>query len=341
MKGGQCLPFLFYNLCMNATTLKPFNLEQTVKRLSTLRPAMAINALIIDWIIIISTITITETFFNPLLYILAVMIIGGRMHALGIMSHDVVHYRFLPNRKLADIIGNIFMTWPLFYTVPGFRSMHLRHHSKLNTDEDPDWVRRRGKDEWTFPMSENKLMGIMAKDVSGFNLYQYIMKVFVLPKKDKKLKKDFDSLPVTYYVAMALFYITLFTVITYFGVWKQYLIYWVIPIFTWLKFIKRVRAVAEHFAIPAGKRDELTRTVIPTFFERIFVAPKGINYHIEHHRYPGVPWYHLEEFHHILQKQGLLTQMGHVTDGYLKGVLREARKECCLTTQNGASPKPL
>ena len=121
------------------------NLEDKIRELSKLNPTKFLLYLYLDWFIIIAAIYMHIFFNNPIIYICTVLVIATRQQALGVLSHDIVHFRFLNNRKFADLIGNVFMTWPLFFTIPGYRSMHLRHHSKVNTDDDPDWVRRKGK----------------------------------------------------------------------------------------------------------------------------------------------------------------------------------------------------
>ena len=49
----------------------------------------------------------------------------------------------------------------------------------------------------------------------------------------------------------------------------------------------------------------MTRTTIPTRLESLFILPRNIGYHIEHHWYPSVPFYRLPELHdRLLQVPG-------------------------------------
>ena len=57
--------------------------------------------------------------------------------------------------------------------------------------------------------------------------------------------------------------------------------------------------------------------------ERIFVAPKNVNYHIEHHFFPSVPFYRLPELHAILMSKPGYREGAHVTRTYW-GVLEES-----------------
>jgi fatty acid desaturase len=88
-----------------------------------------------------------------------------------------------------------------------------------------------------------------------------------------------------------------------------------------------VRSIAEHFAIH-GEAGELgqTRTVLVSWFDRLFIMGKNGNYHLEHHLYPSVPFYRLPELHAELMRSEEYRRSAHLTRGYL-GVLRE-----CITS---------
>lgn len=305
-------------------------IEQKIKELSALDANKFLFYLYLDYAIIAGAIALHLVYANFIVYIISIIIIATRQQAIGILSHDVVHYRFLNNKKLADMIGNIFMTWPLYFTIPGYRSLHLRHHRKINTENDPDWVRRKGKSDWVYPMSKVKLYTMLLMDITGLNLYQNIQKLF-LPKSDKKLKEDFQKVDKSYYFGMAAFYLTCILIISAYNIWFEYLIYWVIPYFTFFKFIKRLRAVGEHFGIPDKEVMEVTRTTMVNPLEAFLFSQHHINYHVEHHRYAGVPFYNLPKLHKFLIEVGELEKMGHITrKGYLFGILTELTKECAL-----------
>ena len=74
-------------------------------------------AMLSDWVIITLTIGITISYFNPFTYILAVLIIGAKMHGLAILMHDATHYRFLKNRKWNDRLTNWIIMYPIFSSI--------------------------------------------------------------------------------------------------------------------------------------------------------------------------------------------------------------------------------
>ena len=85
-----------------------------------------------------------------------------------------------------------------------------------------------------------------------------------------------------------------------------------------------IRSVAEHFGELAYEDDlSASRTVKPALLERFFIAPHQVGYHLEHHLYPGVPFYHLPKLHQLLMKQKKYQEKAHITNGYVRGLLNE------------------
>jgi fatty acid desaturase len=107
------------------------------------------------------------------------------------------------------------------------------------------------------------------------------------------------------------------------GVWWAYPLLWLVPLLTWMMVITRIRNIAEHAVVP-DSNDPLrnTRTTEASLFERMFIAPYFVNYHLEHHLLFYVPCYNLPKLHCILM-QGPHSARMEVQRGYLS-VLRLA-----------------
>jgi len=89
--------------------------------------------------------------------------------------------------------------------------------------------------------------------------------------------------------------------LTYFGAWYAFLLYWIVPYCTWHIAIQYARLICEHSAVESEEEEyAITRTTIPTWLESIFILPRNVGYHIEHHWYPSVPFYRLPELHRQL-----------------------------------------
>ena len=68
-----------------------------LKKLSVLQPWGMVAALALDWAVIAAAITLSSHFGGVWLYLLAVAVIAGRMHGLGVLMHETAHFRFLKN----------------------------------------------------------------------------------------------------------------------------------------------------------------------------------------------------------------------------------------------------
>ena len=103
------------------------------------------------------------------------------------------------------------------------------------------------------------------------------------------------------------FYAAVVAMFAWFGALHLLAMYWFVPLFTWLIVIFRVRSIAEHSAIE-GRANAYaqTRSTRASVLDHIFVAPKNVNYHIEHHFYPSVPFYRLPELHRVLMSKARL-----------------------------------
>lgn len=133
------------------------------------------------------------------------------------------------------------------------------------------------------------------------------------------------------------YYLGAATLITLLGIWQGFLLYWVVPYMTLFFLFLYVRGVAEHFG-SMDYEEELgsTRTVIPYFWERWFFAPHNINYHLEHHLFPGVPFYSLPKLGAALMRDETYRAKAHITRGYATGLLRE-----CLAAAKRDKPGQL
>ena len=119
------------------------------------------------------------------------------------------------------------------------------------------------------------------------------------------------------------------------GVWWAYPLLWLVPLLTWMMVITRIRNIAEHAVVPDSD-DPLrnTRTTRASLFERLFIAPYYVNYHLEHHLLFYVPCYNLPRVHTILMRSAHAARM-EVQPNYL-AVLRLATAKPANEDRPGA-----
>jgi fatty acid desaturase len=77
-----------------------------------------------------------------------------------------------------------------------------------------------------------------------------------------------------------------------------------------------VRSLAEH-ACTERTDDQLrnTRTTRANLLARMTFAPLHVNYHLEHHLLPTVPWWRLPALHRLLAARDVLPPAS-LADGY-------------------------
>jgi fatty acid desaturase len=293
--------------------------KEELLELSTLSPFRSCLHIAAEWLLILGAAYLCHRFWNPLLYVLAVAFIGARQHALLILMHDGVHYRLFRSRQLNDWTSEVILAWPNLISARAYRKNHFAHHRYLDTAQDPDWVRHRGDPSWVFPKQWSKLWWLLIRDICGYGAVLYLKLARTLLSKDTGVSRGFLVLRYGFYAAVVLIFAWL-------GALHLLLMYWFVPMFSWLLMIFRVRSIAEHFAIE-GRSDAFahTRSTRASILEHIFVAPKNVNYHVEHHFYPSVPFYRLPQLHRTLMTNPEFKDSVHVTQSYL-GVLRECAR---------------
>jgi fatty acid desaturase len=84
---------------------------------------------------------------------------------------------------------------------------------------------------------------------------------------------------------------------------------WVVAFFTPMPLFVRIRSIAEHGCVPRVA-DVLrnTRSTRAGLLLRLTVAPNGVNYHLEHHLVPAIPYYRLRDAHRVLAERQLVPE---------------------------------
>ncbi|MGE0529174.1 MAG: fatty acid desaturase, partial [Bdellovibrionales bacterium] len=111
-----------------------------------------------DWLIIGMAVALSTYTDNFWVYIFCAGVVGSRQHALFVLVHEGVHKHLARSKRVNDWISNLFAAYPILFDTEAYRENHLRHHEHLNTDQDPDWTRKKGHSEWKFPQKTRNLV---------------------------------------------------------------------------------------------------------------------------------------------------------------------------------------
>lgn len=240
-------------------------------------------------------------------YLLAVIFIAGRQHALMILVHEGVHGLLFRHKKINDVMSDFFCILPFGSSFLNYRNNHLAHHGHLNTAKDPDWVR---KADWSFPLAPMILFQFLLKEAYPRSFNARILRFLRMIQG-----KDFSR---PYHLLILGYYGILFALLTYAGVWRDFLFYWLVPLWFVTPVIFTIRSVAEHFALEGDHELNSSRDLKPGFLNQLFF-PHNSSLHLTHHLFPFVQCYHLREVHEELRKRSYYARHAKWNDGYFVG----------------------
>ncbi len=272
----------------------------------------------LDWGLVFGAMALVAWLPHVLTVLLALFVIGARQLGLAVLMHEAAHRTLFSSRRVNDWVGNWLCAYPIWADLHPYRPYHLQHHAKNWTDEDPDLELAR-----KHPVTAASMRRKVWRDLSGRVGWK---RVRILLRRDvqggdgmhtSRARAGWHNLR-----GVVGTNALLLAVLTLAGHPLLYLL-WVGAWFTSYSLVTRIRSIAEHSSVP-DPTDELqnTRTTEASWWERLFIAPNRVNYHLEHHLLMTVPHYHLPRMHELLCERGVL-EHALVTRGY-PGVLREA-----------------
>jgi len=281
--------------------------------------------LLVDYGLIAGAMALVAVVPNALSVLLALLIIGTRQLGLAVVMHESAHHTLFRNRRLNDFAGNWLAGYPIYLSADMYRAHHLEHHAKTWTEGDPDLGLAT-----PFPVNKRSMARKVARDLLGITgLKQLIGTTFLVFKVCRGEEVDAGTLPlrlergpaIRMVVGTLVTNAALFAFLWLLGHPMLYFL-WFGAWMTTNKLAARIRSIAEHAVVP-DPTDPMgqTRTVRAGWLERLFIAPNGVQYHLEHHLLMTVPHYNLPRFHEMLRDRGLLED-ACIADSYAQ-VLRQ------------------
>jgi fatty acid desaturase len=292
--------------------------REELEQLLELQDGYSWRSLIADWSLVAASFALVARWPNPLTVVLALFVIGGRQLGLAVLMHEAAHRTLFRNRRLNDWAGNWLCAYPVWGDLHPYRAYHLQHHAKTGTAEDPDLGLAA-----PFPVTRASLRRKVLRDLAGRT---GVKRAVATLRRDLGLSRGKvrrrDGAGVANLRGVVLTNAMLFGLCALAGYPVLYLL-WPAAWLTTYSLIMRIRSIAEHGMVP-DPADDLrnTRTTLARWWERLFIAPNRVNYHLEHHLLMTVPHYHLPRLHRLLQQRGAL-EGACITTGY-PAVLRLA-----------------
>ena len=201
---------------------------------------------------------------------------------LSVGLHEASHGRLLSRRWANDLVG-LLCGLPLLLPVTAFRTNHLDHHRRRGcgaraTPEVLDFALLRSLPVYA--------IGVAAK-AFGFVT---VLPVIALVKSRGRLRART--------IGEYLLIIAIVKAASVLVGWHQLVRLWFLPLAATALF-SQIRAVAEHGLTLKGNTFTASRTVVSSPVVSYLMC--NINYHLEHHLCPNLPWYRLPAAHRLLQ----------------------------------------
>ncbi len=271
----------------------------------TLHPHLPCLALASDWLLILLSFAVASVFpYWPAWVVIAILIARTQL-ALAVLMHEAAHNNLINHPRWNLWLGQALAASPLWMSLPTYQAGHLKHHRHPMVHDDPVALVFGVND---YPQPRHIVVLRLLRDLSGlgffYNLWRMQRGDFRHALPVVKKQPGWRGFEVGSAVAV---HALLLAYLVWLGHPWFYLWLWVIPSCTLLPFMGRMRAIMEHAGLgPMDDQRLNARTIVRPNWQTFLFGPHGIHYHIEHHLYPGLPFYQLPAVHAHLNARGCL-----------------------------------
>jgi fatty acid desaturase/1-acyl-sn-glycerol-3-phosphate acyltransferase len=212
--------------------------------------------------------------------------IGIAIHAMATLMHEGIHGTLFRRRGLDRWIGFV-LGAPALFSFTAYKVAHLAHHQHTRTARDPDDF---------LNVSNNRLVrSVVFYAWLAAGMFAYLLHV---PRGALRLASRRERRAIlTEYALMAGVIATAALICGGSGRLDIMLHAWIVALPVPVVF-GNVRSWAEHALTRPGHPLTHTRTVLSNRVVSFLMC--NLNYHLEHHLFPGVPWYNLPRLHALL-----------------------------------------
>lgn len=268
------------------------------------------QALLWDWGVIVALFVIAIQWPQPIVWICVFLWMSRQQLGLAILMHDAAHKRLATDVRLNDWLSQFFCAAPLLFSMYSYRTLHLKHHQDPLAADDPDLSLIGG-----YPISKKSFLRKLIRDATGISYFKFIRYFIHAARKPKRQvdtanqgeKKVRAKTPVGEIVFSILF----MNGLMFFILWQlghpiYYFTLWFLPAVTALQVLLRIRGVAEHAGYSQNQDQRVNARTLKPSWQTLIFAPHHVNYHIEHHIYPSVPYFRLPQLHRMMSERGEL-----------------------------------
>lgn len=252
---------------------------------------------------------------TPWLYLVGspfYLLAAASLHGISLFTHEGVH-GVLDQKAWRNRLLSMLCALPVLQNFSAYRVLHLQHHRNLGAEGDPDHYKNYTR--WT---------GLLFLMYWGRLLIGYPIYITAIPILGFRQGDRSDRGWILVEVMLLISMVTLGVIFLPVNV----LIHaWLIPMVI-INTIVNIRGMSQHTLLEQ-ESDVIrgTRSILADPVTRFFMCNE--NYHLEHHLYPGVPWYHLPMLHsalrdHLIEQNApyISSYMAFVKDFAVTGLRR-------------------
>jgi fatty acid desaturase len=200
---------------------------------------------------------------------------------LSVGLHEASHGRLLSRRWANDLVG-LLCGLPLLLPVMAFRTNHLDHHRRRGCGA------RAMPEVLDFAVLRSLPVYVLGVAAKSFGFVTVLPVIALVKSRGRARARTIGE------------YLLVIAIVTAAGAligWHQLVRLWFLPLAVTALF-SQIRAVAEHGLTLKGNTFTASRTVVSGRVVSYLMC--NINYHLEHHLCPNLPWYRLPAAHRLL-----------------------------------------
>ena len=216
-----------------------------------------------------------------------VLVSAASLHGISLFTHEGVHGTLSRNHHWNRWLS-ILCALPVLQNYSAYRVLHLRHHLHLGKEGDPDHYPNYTRWTWLqFILYWGRLL-------IGYPVY-----LVAIPLLGFRHGTAADRRWIA--VEVGLLLLAVLTVVLFAPPWPLVLFGWILPMMV-INTLVNIRGMSQHTLLEHHADTILgTRSIQTNRVTAFFMCNE--NYHLEHHLFPGVPWYNLKRLHEALRGQ--------------------------------------
>lgn len=282
-------------------------------------------------------------------------LMAGRIHALAILMHDLVHVRELERRPGLKLALDAFVCWPVVMNMDYYGLAHGYHHRESNLP---------GKDPYFVPLHAQHPLIYPSYVVIGSLLLTLALIVRLLIFPLTLVSRSFRDLHAKYFAQLGaspdlasterhelgrqiwiwglgptIFWYAVLTLVTWQGVWFEFGVAYGIPLVL-SSVLGQVRLACDHIYTEALGNSMIEQVAGATnieapWWQNVILGAHGTAYHALHHIVPTLPNYRLRAAHEILKAAGSETYARTIYTSYFEVLFKLMRAQWAWSRVHG------